>query len=155
MGNLSYNVANSSNWVSVWSGSFTAPSAPGSTPGLERYYPLTPIVIPVLLDSELIAFYTSSASSPDHWHYAGTVAQRVVTGLTVGGGSDAVVSRKKIYLKEITLLRYLLEYGSAFSLTVSVPYWIRSIDINCWSYIGNINDSYQQALDTLLVRTTP
>lgn len=152
MPNVTYATGNSANWELAWNGSFTAPPIPGSAPGLERYYPLEPQAIGVSFETELVAFYATSEDARESWHYAATISQKINAGLTVGGNVDTVVSYKKIFLNQITLLEYPLKYGSTYSLIVRVPYWIRQIELTCWAYTGPVNDGYQADLTELLSR---
>lgn len=94
MGNIKYNTGLTTNWVSVWSGSFDAPATPNNVNEVNKYYPMPPIDIPVLLETELIAFYATGNELKETWHYAGSVSQRIQTGIITGGGADAVVSKK-------------------------------------------------------------
>lgn len=131
MSNLTYNTGLTTNWSSLWSGNFNAPPVPGDTNEIYKYYPMAPIDVPVLLGSELIAFYASSTDAKETWHYAGSVSQRIQTGIITGGGADAVVSKKRIWLNQVSVLRYPIKYQSTYALTVYVPYWIRSISFIC------------------------
>jgi len=154
MSNLSYPVANSANWQLIWNATLTAPAAPGNSPETERFYPIPPTAVPVQLSSELVAFHASSTVTPPHWKFAATVEQKLVTGLTVGGTSDAIIGYRKIYLNQISLLRFPVIFGSSFVLQVRVPYWIRQVTLNCWTFTGAVTDSYSNRLDQIIANTT-
>jgi hypothetical protein len=147
---ISYNAGNSNNWESVWSNSFTAPSAPGNTAELERYYPLPEISVPVQLDSRLLAFYATSESAEPNWKFAANVKRKYVTGLTVGGNANAVVDSKRIFLNQFSLLQYPVSFGNSYSLLISVPYWHRQITLYLWAYTGSIIDTTDVKLDQIL-----
>ncbi|PSF33633.1 hypothetical protein C7H19_19805 [Aphanothece hegewaldii CCALA 016] len=150
MTNLSYNTGNSDNWGQVWQGTFNAPQTPAPINEIYKYYPMPPINIPLLLESELVAFYATSSDAKETWHYAGSVNQRIQTGIVTGGGSDAVVSKKRIWLNQVSVLRYPIKYQSTYALTVNVPYWIRNITLYLWEYIGPVNDAYEEKLDLII-----
>ncbi|MDY7049921.1 MAG: hypothetical protein RPG89_15205 [Microcystis panniformis WG22] len=149
---ISYNAGNSNNWQSVWSQSFTAEPAPGNSPDLERYFPLPEILVPIQLEASLITFYATSQSADPRWKFAASVRRKYVTGLTVGGNPNAVVDSKRIFLNQFSLLRYPVNFGSSYSLLISVPYWHRQITLYLWEYTGPIIDTYEQKLDLILER---
>lgn len=145
-----YVTSNPNNWDLIWQGSFTAPSPPGGVDELERYYPLDAIPVPVLLDNELIGVSAESSTAKNHWHFAGQIYQRINTGLLGGGTPNAVTSVKRLYLRQITFLKYSLDYGSTYSLLIKIPYWIRQIDLKVWGYIGPVTDSTEDKLTQIL-----
>jgi hypothetical protein len=140
-----------SNFVPLWSTNQTAQTVPSHA---ERYFPIPAFSVPYLVDTPIVAISASSSSAEETWRFAGHAKQVIRTGLVVGGKADTVSSVKKFYLDQISLLQFP-SYAPEFELTFSIPYWLRQITVNIYSYIGPVNDLYDAQLDSILEALTP
>lgn len=147
---LTFNTVNPSNWELLASENLIAPTPPGEVNNLNRWYPIAPWDVPFLTAGKLIAIYAESESAEPHWKYAGQAIQKINTGLTVGTDHTGVLSVKKFYLNQFSLLKYLDNYGGEYSLTIKIPYWIREITVYLWEYVGDVVDSHEDLLNDII-----
>ncbi len=145
---VTYQFSNTNNWLLLWNGSFSAVDVPLQP--LEQFYPIPPINVPILIEEPIIAIYASSTSARETWKYAGSIYQKIQTGITVGGTPDSYLTNHKFYLNQITICRQL-QLDSSFAIEIRIPYWIRDIDLKVWQYVGTVNDSHEQKLDLILL----
>lgn len=144
---ITYQFSNTNNWLSLWNGSFSAEAVPAKP--LEQFYPIPPINVPLLIEEPIIAIHASSFSAQENWKYAGSIYQKIQTGITVGGSADSYLSSHKFYLNQITICP-LLQLDSSFALEIKIPYWIRDINLKVWQYTGPVMDSYINKFDSIL-----
>jgi hypothetical protein len=147
---LIFDTANSTKWELIFSDSYEAPLIPGNTPLLEKYYPIEPITIPYTINSNLVAIFATSENAESHWKYAGQVIQKISLGITVGGVPTGVLSVKKFYLNQWSLLRYLDTYSSDYALQINIPYWLRDISLTLYGYSAPVVDSHEVLLNQLI-----
>lgn len=140
------NLSDSSKWQSLWSGSFSALGIAGK-PGY--HYPIDPILVPVLLESRIIAITATSATAKPKWWYAGKVRQIIQTGITVGGVVDAAsVNVKKLSLDKINLLIFQ-PLTPTYALEFEPIWWLDVIELSVWAYTGVDSDTVTQQLDRI------
>jgi hypothetical protein len=138
-------LGNSANWEQVY---FSTVNAAQVNP--QSHTPIPLIVVPVQLESPILAVYVSCTPPKPTWYFAGWLNQKVFTGLTVGGVTDAEnVQRRKIWLNKITLIR-LDKLSDSYSITFSVPKWFQSISLQVWEYTGPI-DNPDYALEKIVI----
>jgi hypothetical protein len=140
------NLSDSSKWQSLWFGSFTALGIAGK-PGY--HYPIEPILVPVLLESRIIAITATSATAKPKWKYAGKARQKIQTGITVGGVVDtASTSLKKLSLDNINLLVFPA-LAPTYALEIEPIWWLDVIAISVWEYTGVDSDTATEQLDRI------
>ncbi len=139
-------LGNASNWESVY---FSTQFAYQINTVPPRYAPIPKIVVPTQLESHILAVYVSCTPLKSSWHFAGWLSQKIFTGLTVGGTTDAEsVQRRKIWLNKITLIR-LEKLANSYSIAIEVPKWFQSVSIQVWEYIGPVSDSTEVLIEGL------
>jgi hypothetical protein len=148
---ITYSTGNTANWESFHQVSLVADPAPGNTPGLERWYPISTYTVPVLVSSsvDMLSVYASSNTAQPHWKFAGTIRQLVQSGLSQSGNYDTIAGVKRFWLNQKTLLQYRTDYQANYGLEIKIPYWIRDINIVIDQYIGTVTDSYEIKLDQI------
>lgn len=125
-------ISNSNNWLPIWNGIFTAPpTVPGNRKDLEPFFPIPDISVPIQLDGELLAFYANSENQ-SRQKIAGTCRRKYQVG--VFENSEAVTDSQKILLNQVSLVKFPKEFKSTYSLVISIPYWIREINLSLWKY---------------------
>jgi hypothetical protein len=140
------NLSDSSKWQSLWFGSFTALGIAGK-PGY--HYPIDPILVPVLLDSRIIAITATSATAKPKWTYAGKARQKIQTGITVGGVVDAAsVSVKKLSLDKINFLVFP-SLAPTYALEIEPIWWLNEISLSVWIYTGVDSDTVTEQLNRI------
>ena len=145
---IEYPVSNHNNWELLWNATLTAPSIPIETDAAKKAYPIPVTTMPVLTESPIVLIYAYSTTAKGTWHYAGLVKQKVNLGVTVGTNNHGVVSAKKIYLNQFSILRYPINYDM-YALEFSIPYWIRSITIQVWQFIGTEINSIETGIEEI------
>jgi hypothetical protein len=109
------------------------------------YVPLNPYESPTYLESDIIAVYLSTTVPNGRtWNFGGTVEQRFISGLTVGGRADAAGTVEKIWLDKITTILFP-KISATYSLKFYFPKWFKDVQIQCWEYTG-IDDTNENIL---------
>lgn len=139
-----YDLGNSANWQLT--NSIERVAEPVITRVLERYYPIPDFEAPIQLSSPILAIYIESESDPGTWRRGGFVKQKIRTGIVGGGGNDAYLTVKPMYLRQINTYTFPL-VSTAYSLEFSIPFWLRQISINVYEYTGLIADTTEQTID--------
>ena len=122
---------NATNWQQIINYSATA-----VTMSENVYVPLLPLESPTFLENNIIAVYISTTvPSGRLWNFGGTVEQRFVSGLTVGGSADAAGTVEKIWLDKITTILFS-KISATYSLKFYFPKWFKSVQLQVWEYIG-------------------
>ena len=120
----------SSLWQVHWQGNFQV-AVYGN-----RYVPLPPVTIPIEFEKPLIAISTSSFNALPRWSTAGWISQKIYTGLSVDGISDATLTNQRVLLNRLSLFEFSLELASSYSITYYFPRWIFDISLAVWQYMG-------------------
>ncbi|MEC4806522.1 MAG: hypothetical protein SAJ12_07280 [Jaaginema sp. PMC 1079.18] len=125
-------LADSSLWGLLWNTDITA-----VTDSLGRYEPISPITVPVVPDSHILAAYISSSTAKSYWRFAGFCTQKLQTGITVGGSinTDASPERRKVWLNRWTLLDFP-KYTQAYSMVFEPPHWLQQYSIQLFQWTG-------------------
>jgi hypothetical protein len=140
------NLSDSSKWQSLWFGSFSALGV-ANKPGY--YYAIEPIIVPVLLESRIIAISATSATAKPNWFYAGKARQRIQTGIVVGGVSDAAsTSIKKLSLDKINFLEFP-PLAPTYALEIEPIWWLKDISLSVWIYTGVDSDTVTEQLNRI------
>jgi hypothetical protein len=109
------------------------------------YVPLLPLESPTFLENNIIAVYASTTvPAGRRWNYAGTVEQRFISGLTVGGNTDAAGIIRKIWLNKITTILFP-KISATYSLKFYFPDWFKDVQLQCWEYTG-VDDTEENIL---------
>lgn len=109
------------------------------------YIPLNPLDSPTFLENSIIAVYiTTIVPSGRIWNFGGTVEQRFISGLTVGGNTDATGIVRKIWLNKITTILFP-KISATYSLKFYFPKWFKNVQLQCWEYTG-IDDTDENIL---------
>lgn len=120
-------------------------SAAAVTMSENVYVPLTPYESPTFLESDIIAVYvTTTVPQGSIWSFGGTVEQRFISGLTVGGNADAAGNIQKIWLNKITTILFP-KLSATYSLKFYFPKWFKDVSLQCWQYTG-IDDTDENIL---------
>jgi hypothetical protein len=117
-------------WQVHWQGNFEAYR------NGNRYRPIPPADIPIEFDKPLIAISTSSFNALPSWVTAGWISQKIYTGLSVTGVSDAVLTNKRVFLNRLTLFKMDMDLFSSYSITYYFPRWFFDLSIAIWQYTG-------------------
>lgn len=139
-----YDFSNQNNWSLTWSGVKVAPDV--SSESLNKYFPIEDFAIPVQFSSPIISIYLVSDSDPGRWIKGGWAKQKIVTGITGGGSPDAYTQIIPLKLRQINICQFS-QTVTSFAVVLSIPYWLRHIDITVWEYTGEITDTLEQKLD--------
>lgn len=117
-------------WQVHWQGNFEARR------NKDRYTPIPPAEIPIEFDKPLIAISTSSFNALPRWVTAGWISQKIYTGLSVTGVSDAVLTNKRVFLNRLNLFFMSTDLASSYSITYYFPRWMFDLSIAIWQYTG-------------------
>lgn len=106
---------------------------------LGRYFQIPEFTVPVLFESPVLAFgaSTTDLQTPRklaYWARQLIASQGAVSGLIQ-------FSSKRIYLEQIQMFRFEL-FANSYQIRIVIPWWIRSVDISIWEYIGAIDEEY-------------
>ncbi len=128
-----FDVDNADNWVQVYNGSFAATYIDGKA--TKVYTPIPATVLPVDIDSPLVAIYATSTDYPDSRKYLGSVIQGIISSGNLP--TTNVVGRGKgIYSNQTTLARFT-EYDDVYRLLLNPKFYVEQIDITVFKYIGS------------------
>jgi hypothetical protein len=122
----------STNWVEIWNTQLTIQS---STPEINKLNPFPRVKVPFLVSSPIIAIYSDHPSLKPSWNFGGYMIQSIQTGLTVGGNPDSQANLKKFFLRRINLI-FFEKISTTYAIELSIPWWIRNLDVIIWSYTG-------------------
>ncbi|MEB3338973.1 MAG: hypothetical protein VKJ46_15995 [Leptolyngbyaceae bacterium] len=133
-------LGNTNNWELVWPQfEFAAVQT-----GPSSYIRIPEFFCPVQLTKPILAI--SLSTSQGGVKLAGFVNQKIQTGLTVGGQPDAyALYRRKVYFEDNQII-FIPDIVDSYSVSISVPYWIRHIKGAMWMYTGIISDSITERL---------
>jgi len=106
---------------------------------LKSLEPLPRQVCPILLTSPVILTFLNFPSGFHFGKSGGQIIQKISTGLTVGGGQDAIVGfPKKCIIGEPQL--HLFGIQSTYSLSFDLYTYIADNgNLSVWEYTGEIN----------------
>lgn len=142
MGNLVLQLGNSANWQQLYSTSVNAVSLGAGS----AFAPIGTILVPILIESHIIAVSVTCANAKDTWYFGGLISQKINLGLTVGGLPDSDgVQKSKLYLNGLTLL-ILPKLTSSYAVEVEVPQWFRQVSLIIWQYVGTISDTTEDLI---------
>ncbi|YAF95175.1 MAG: hypothetical protein AB3A66_21765 [Nodularia sp. CChRGM 3473] len=109
------------------------------------YVPIPPIESPTFLENNIIAVYVTTTIPPGRfWNFGGNVEQRFISGLTVGGNTDAAGTIEKMWLNKITTILFS-KISASYSLRFYFPRWFKDVHLQCWEYTG-VDDTDEQIL---------
>ena len=136
---------NADNWQLIWSTSVSAFTLPDNSS-----IPIPPIVVPILISTNVIAIYAASTGAKPHWQIAGNVARKIATGITVPGGSpDASVADVRLLrLNQINLFRFQ-QLTDTYALEINPKWWIDVITLNIFGYSGIDSDTVTEQLNRI------
>ena len=110
-------------------------------PQQTRYTRLPPIIPGFLINSNVLAIYATSNTSPPHHKFAGLVSQLIQTAITIGPDVDAESNtRKKIWLNRMTIIEWD-NLSNDYGLRFDIPYWIQHINLSIYEYIGPVESN--------------
>lgn len=138
-----YDFSNQNNWSLTWSGVKIAPDAPNES--LNKYFPIEDFAIPIQFSSPIISIYLISNTDPGRWIRGGWAKQKITTGITGGGSPDAYTQTIPLKLRQINICQFQ-KITTNFAVVISIPYWLRHIDITVWEYTGEITDTIEDKL---------
>lgn len=122
---------NASNWEQLINYSATAVILSENV-----YVPLNPYESSIFLESDIIAVHISTTIPEGSiWNFGGTVEQRFISGLTVGGNTDAAGDSQKMWLDKITTILFP-KISATYSLKFYFPKWFKDVNLKCWQYTG-------------------
>jgi hypothetical protein len=100
------------------------------------YVPLNPLDSPIFLENHIIAVHiTTTVPAGRTWNFGGTVEQRFISGLTIGGNADAAGIVRKVWLNKITTILFP-KISASYSLKFYFPKWFKDVQLKCWEYTG-------------------
>jgi hypothetical protein len=136
---------NTDNWQSLWSTSVAASKlADGS------FIPLAPIVVPYLLETDILAIQVSATTAKPSWRVAGDVAKKIATGITTPGGSpDVTISdRRLLWFNQLNLYRFT-RLTDTYALEITPKWWIKDIQLDIFIYTGIDTDTTTEQLNRI------
>lgn len=144
MGRLLFDAGNSDSWNPIWN--TTVNSA--STPGNRYYYPIPEIEVPLILDKRVIAVYADSETARPSWRSAGFLNQKIRTGITVGGTTDARFNgSQRVWLKRIgVFIVPTVKLQPEYSISFDIHPWHEDISLQLWEFNGATIDSTEDFL---------
>jgi len=144
-----YQFSNTNNWQQIASANLVAEDV--QPLAARRFFPIPDYIVPVQIESPVLAIYPFSAMAENNWKYAGTAYQRIFTGINVGGTADTWLNARKFYLDQVSILQFQ-KVSTTYELLLRIPYWIRQISLVVLEYTGPIIDTSEQKLDLILER---
>lgn len=144
MSGIIFDAGDSSKWNPLWNTTVNSVS----TPDNRRYYPIPDIEVPFILNSRIIAIYADSETMRPQWKSAGFVNQKVRTGITVGGQTDAKFNgSQRILLKQINILEIpVISITPEYSITFTVHSWHEDMSLQLWEFTGDVLDTTENLL---------
>ena len=133
MGEPILELGNPLNWEQIYDETFTAQGLPNGA-----FYPLDPVIMPVLLTSPILALAASSTDARANWRL-GYWARQYIAPAGVGFGA-LETSTEKAFLNRTTIARFHL-WAPQYQLRLAFPYWVRSMSVGIWQYTGPVGDS--------------
>lgn len=139
-------------WEPVYNTTVEAQPVPGAN---GRYYPIGSIGVPILLTSRLLVIHPFNDALPPSWRYAGTARQAINAGLTVGAATNVSYGSKSLLLNKLNLVNFP-DIAPQYALSIDIPRWILSLNINIWQYTGDIESAFTRIeeinfkIDTLM-----
>lgn len=140
-----YDADNSSNWEQIYSGSFAATYPQGQQ--ISVYTPIPRTLLPVNIDSSLLAIYAQSTDYPDTQKYLGRVIQSIVSN---GTFPTATANSKGagLWSNETTLIEFT-EYDDNYQLLLVPKYYIEQITLTVFKYTGSANYELENRLSII------
>ncbi len=140
-----YDADNSSNWEQIYSGSFAATYPQGQQ--IPVYTPIPRTLLPVNIDSSLLAIYVQSTDYPNTQKYLGRVIQSIVSN---GTFPTATANSKGagLWSNETTLIEFT-EYDDNYQLLLVPKYYIEQITLTVFKYIGSTNYEVENRLNII------
>lgn len=117
--------------------------------GTHLFRPLEEIDVTggIVLESSILASYATSSNAKPTWKVAGWLAQKIRTGIAVGGGLDAQPQNSSRVLLNRVKLHFWRRDIKNYGLSFAAPNWMKQLDLTLWQYTGPILDLNQEAID--------
>lgn len=141
-----YQFSNTNNWQQVATANLVAQDV--GPFAARRFFPIPDYVVPVQVESPILAIYPFSAMAENNWRYAGTAYQRIFTGIRAGGTAASWLNARKFYLDQVSILQFQ-QVSSTYEVVLRIPYWIRQISFVLLEYTGPVTDSKEIKLDEI------
>jgi len=137
---------NTANWSLLWNHSAVAAPVPDK-PGYTLEIP--PIVAPFLLENHIIAIAVQSPTAKPSWKFAGKIAKKISTGITIGGSPDTTISdSRRLFLNTINLFSFI-PYTATYALEITPAYYLDRIELALWIYNGIDTDTVTSQLNRI------
>lgn len=133
MGDPLIQLTDPSNWEQSYENTFYAEALPNG-----RFYPINPLILPVLFTSPYLALGASSTDARSHWKLGYWIKQFIAPA-SVGFGAVETNSARG-YLNRTAVARFPL-YAPQYQLRIEFPWWHRSMDVSIWEYVGDSDDT--------------
>jgi hypothetical protein len=136
---------NTANWQSLWSTSLAAVQLANGS-----FVPMNPIVVPYLLETDIIAISVSATTAKPSWRVAGNVAKKIATGITTPGGApDTTISdRRLLWFNQLNLYRFA-RLTDTYALEITPKWWIKDIQLDIFIYTGVDTDTVTEQLNRI------
>ena len=123
---------NVNNWLEIYSENFEANYRSGKQ--IPIYNPIPKTLLPIFIDSALIAIHCVSSQYPTQRKYLGRVIQAINTQniFPTNTASNKSVS---LYSNE-TILAEFINFDDSYQLLLDLKWWIEDITITIYKYIG-------------------
>lgn len=141
---INLDLANSANWEKIHQSSrevvFTTPY---------KFRPLEEIDVsgPLLLNSPIIASYSTCSSAKPTWNTGGWLYQNIRIGVGIGGLPDAsATNSRRVPLNKVQL-HFWNRNLKNYQLSFKAPKWVQEISLILWQYTGPFKDLDLEAID--------
>jgi hypothetical protein len=136
---------NAANWQSIWS---TSVASVKLADGSSQFIP--PIIVPILLATNIVVIYAASQSAKPSWQIAGNVAKKISTGITLPGENpDTTISDLRLLrLNQLNLFRFQ-RLTDTYALEIRPKWWIEDISLNVFIYTGVDSDTTTEQLNRI------
>lgn len=130
-------LSNPAHWEFVYNETFRAGALPGN-----RYIPLQPVDIPVLVSSPLLVIEAENLDAKPWWFLGCRIQQRFSVGIAPDTALGAFV---RVPVNRPRLFRFP-RLSADYSLRAEIPPWYDRMKIVIYEYTGPIGDTTERAV---------
>jgi hypothetical protein len=124
-------LGNGANWLKIYDQFHVAQPHPEQ---IGKYYPISPILIPTVLDNYTVAVFSKPSSPKPTWTFGGKVYPLVSVS-----NSDISVGKYNSYyslgINETTIFK-VAKISTYYRLLVQVPKWFVDVYLQAWVFTG-------------------
>jgi hypothetical protein len=120
--------------------------------GSRNYFGHRPYPVATTFENSIAAFWVESENAKPYWTNGGYVRQTISTPLVSGSSFDSVIQKRYKILHKTVTIQFFPAYITEYGLIIDIPYYMNSVQLSVWEYVGTDIDLIYQDTQEILER---